>query len=142
MNVQNDLRYVSYKGIRQFDNTQIGDKIIKDGEEARGILFSPGNKYAEFLACTRQVMLIIGSNIFIHGGILPILVKKYSIQNINKIMTLYLLDKIKNNNEIYKDIFHSQDYSPLWTRLQSMMVIQNNDNLCKDMLSPLQFIYK
>ena len=143
MNVQNDLRYVSYKGFRQFDNTQINGKIIKDGEQARGILFSPGNRYAEFLACTRQVVLIIGSNIFIHGGILPKLVKKYSVKNINQIMTLYLLDKIKSNNQIYKDIFNSQDYSPLWTRFQSMLVINNNynDTVCNDILSPLQYIY-
>ena len=141
MNVQNDLRYVSYEGFRQFDNTVINGKLINDGEEARKILFSPGQKYAEFLACTRQVVLIIGKNIFIHGSIIPKLIKKYSIKSINKIMTLYLLNLIKENNYIYKDIFKSKEYSPLWDRIQGLMVLNNNNNNCNDILYPLQYIY-
>jgi hypothetical protein len=141
MNVQNDLRYVSYEGLRQFDNYKINGNIIQNGEDARGMLFSPGNKYAELLACTRQVVLIIGSNIFIHGGILPSLVKKYNVKSINEIMTLYLLNEIKHNDKLYQDIFNSQDYSPLWDRLQSMMVINNDDNSCDETILPLQHIY-
>lgn len=95
MNVEQDFRYVSYKGLKQFDNYKIDNTIIKDGKTVRSYLFKPGNKLSEFLACTRQVALIIGSNIFIHAGILPIIAKKYSVKSINQIMTLYLLDRIK-----------------------------------------------
>ena len=52
-------------------------KIIKDGMEARKYLFTPGNPISNFLACTRQVALIIGSNLFVHAGILPHIANKY-----------------------------------------------------------------
>jgi hypothetical protein len=141
MNVEGDLRYVSHLGLKQFDNSIINGNLIKDGKIAREMLFSPGNKYAEFLACTRQVVLIIGNNIFIHGGILPKIIKKYSVKSINQIMTLYLLGRIKQQDKLYKDIFKSQDLSPLWSRLQGLMVINNNDNSCHEMLTPLKYIY-
>jgi len=141
MNVDGDLRYVSHLGLKQFNNSIVNGNLIKDGETARKMLFSPGNKYADFLACTRQVVLIIGKNIFIHGGILPKIILKYSVKSINQLMTLYLLGRIKQKDKLYKDIFHSQDFSPLWSRLQSMMVINNNDNSCNEMLTPLQYIY-
>ena len=142
MNVEKDLSYVSYKGLQEFNNTNINNEIITDGKKARSILFSPGNKYANFLACTRQVILIIGNNIFVHGGIIPYLVKKYSIKSINKIMTLFLLKIINKDDKIYKEIFDSGNHSPLWNRFQSMMVINKDNKLCDNMLSPLKFLYK
>jgi hypothetical protein len=137
------MRYVSYEGIKGFDNYKIDNNIIKDGKTVRSHLFKPGNKLSEFLACTRQVALIIGSNIFIHAGILPIIAKKYSVKSINQIMTLYLLDRIKNSDENYNNIFDGNDYSPLWNRIYGNLVINKNDNLnvCNNLITPLQFIY-
>lgn len=143
MNVEQDFRYVSYKGLKQFDNYKIDDNIIKDGKTARSYLFKPGNKLSEFLACTRQVALIIGSNIFIHAGILPIIAEKYSVKSINQIMTLYLLDRIKNSDENYNNIFNANNNSPLWNRIYGNLVINKNDNsnICNNLILPLQFIY-
>jgi hypothetical protein len=116
MNVQGDMRYVSYQGFKEFENYKKPDgTIIKDGEEARRWAFKPGNQISEFLACTRQVALIIGTNLFVHAGIIPKLAKKYSVQNINQLMSLYLLDKLKTKTQ-YADIFSQSKETPLWTR--------------------------
>jgi hypothetical protein len=143
MNVEQDFRYVSYKGFKQFENYKIDNNIVKDGKTVRSYLFKPGNKISEFLACTRQVALIIGSNIFIHAGILPIIAEKYSVKSINQIMTLYLLDRIKDSDENYNTIFNGNDYSPLWNRIYGNLVINKNNNLntCNNLIAPLQFIY-
>ena len=54
--------------------------IVLFATKARAELFKPGNKMANFLACTRSMVLIIGSNIFVHAGLLPEIVNKYNIQ--------------------------------------------------------------
>ena len=58
-------------------------------------------------------------------------------------MTLFLLDKIKNTDKHYNNIFNSNDYSPLWNRIYGNLVInKNNDNeICNNLITPLQFIY-
>jgi hypothetical protein len=79
MNVKGDFRYVSYEGLKEFDDYKYknekgktvkyyvndeNEKVhFKDGEEARRWAFAPGNPISEFLACTRQLALIIVSNI-------------------------------------------------------------------------------
>jgi hypothetical protein len=158
MNVEGDFRYVSYEGLREFDNytyeDENGKKVtIKDGKEARAFAFKPGNEIAEFLACTRQVALIIGSNLFVHAGILPKIAKKYSVKNINQLMSLYLFDELKKPSK-YKDLFNSQDYSPLWNRVFGNMGLQKyrksvqsldleeTKEKCSSLLDPLKEIYQ
>ena len=158
MNVEGDFRYVSYEGLREFDNytyeDENGKKVtIKDGKEARAFAFKPGNEIAEFLACTRQVALIIGSNLFVHAGILPKIAKKYSVKNINQLISLYLFDELKKPSK-YKDLFNSQDYSPLWNRVFGNMGLQKyrksvqsldleeTKEKCSSLLDPLKEIYQ
>ena len=154
MNVKGDFRYVSYEGLREFDNFKKPDgTIIKDGEEARRWAFNFGNPVSEFLACTRQVALVIGSNLFVHAGVLPKIAKKYSVKNLNQLMSLYLLDKLDKPND-YKDIFNSADYSPLWNRVFGNIGVQKyqksskylnlaeTKNKCDSLLNPLKEIYK
>ncbi len=151
-NVRGDLRYVSYEGLREFDNYKKPDgTIIKDGKEARLWAFDFGNPISEFLACTRQVALIIGSNLFVHGGVLPKIAKKYSVKNLNQLMSLYLLDLLKDSE--FKDSINSSE-SPLWTRTFGNMGIQQygkttkhldlaeSKNKCASLLDPLKEIYK
>lgn len=139
MNVDQDLSYVSYEGLREFDNLITPYGIIKDGTDARKWAFKKGNMISEFLACTRQVALIIGSNLFVHGGILPDIAKKYKIKNINKLMTLYLLDKLKDEDiQNYKDIVQPTIVSPLWTRTFANIT---NESDCNNVLVPLKTIY-
>ena len=146
MNVNGNLNYVSYEGLREFENY----KGIKNGAEARAYAFKPGNVMSIFLACTRQVALIIGSNLFVHGGILPQIAKKYNIQNINRLMSLYLWDKLNNSSE-YDDLLSSSSLSPLWTRMFGHMgqaIYSNSQNIvetkgqCVSLMNPLKELYK
>ena len=127
MNVDGDMSYVSYKNIKEFDNYNYKGKNIKDGLEGRKVAFSPGNDMANFLACTRQMALVIGSNLFVHAGIVPQIARKYKVDDLNKILTLYLLDELKNPND-FNDIFVNGRESPLWVRIFGKMDQQICDN--------------
>ena len=122
--------------------------MIEYGRKTRLEAFAPGNPISEFLACTRQMAIIIGSNIFVHAGILPKIAKKYSVSNLNKLLSLYLLDKISKSE--YKDVFVSSEFSPLWTRKIGNMGVnkykydkkyRDNEKECNNILGPLKDIY-
>jgi hypothetical protein len=151
MNVLGDMRYVSYQGIIGFGDKDIenDEERFKDGDEKRKQLFAPGNKISNFLACTRQMSLIIGSNLFVHAGIIPKIAKKYSVENLNELMSLYLWKKITKTK--YNDIFQSSTVSPLWTRVYGKMGLnkyssntrtENIKKKCDTYLTPLKEIYK
>jgi hypothetical protein len=169
MNVDQDLRYVSYEGIKEFSKLKIEndektnkqtikpthkkfsdeEEMIEYGKKTRLEAFAPGNPVSEFLACTRQIAIIIGSNLFVHAGILPKIAKKYSVSNLNKLLSLYLFGEISKSE--YKDIFVSPEFSPLWNRKIGNMGInkykydkkyQDNDEKCNNILRPLKEIYK
>ena len=128
--------------------------------EARKWAFKPGNPVAEFIACTRKLALIIGNNLFVHAGIVPEIARKYNnIGDLNKLLSLYLWDRLENVNN-YQDIFGSdiirggtiinrsssthsrKDFykiSPLWNRQFGNM--RDNRKNCKKFLEPLQQIY-
>jgi hypothetical protein len=138
MNVNGDFRYVSYEGLKEFDNylDNNGNKF-NNGKEARKWAFSSGNPIANYLGCTRKMGLIIGSNLFSHAGILPHIAKKYNVNELNEILSLYLWNELKNNN--YNDVLFS-NISPLWTREYGY--IDNDYNKCNDYLIQLNDIYK
>lgn len=135
MNVLGDFNYVSHSNINHFSNYNHKGKIIKNGIDGRKIAFQPGNKIANFLACTRKMALIIGSNLFVHAGIVPQMIAKYKIDDMNKLLTLFLLDELKQP-EVFKDLFLSGATSPLWTRIFGSKI----DN-CIELLQPLKEIY-
>lgn len=135
MNVNGDMSYVSYNNIvaSQHNNNIVA---YKAGMEGRLHAFKPGNTIANFLACTRKIALIIGSNLFVHAGIVPQLVNKYRIDDMNKLLTLFLLDEYIQPN-LFNDLFNNPNISPLWTRMFGMKV----DN-CNGIMQPLKTIYK
>ena len=124
LNVLGDMNYVSYKGLRQFEdeidpNTK---KKFESGKEARKYLFKKGNKFSKFLACTRQTALIIGSNLFVHAAIVPNLAKKYNVDNLNFIVRKWLLDLINDEDNLQgigkvSDIMLNYNISPFWPRV-------------------------
>ena len=137
MNASGNMSYVSSNNIKMFSNYKTNTGIlIKDGLEGRRHAFKPGNIIANFLACTRKVALIIGSNLFVHAGIVPLLAHKYNIDDINMIFTLFLLDEFKQP-DLFNDLFKDPNISPLWTRLFGMKI-----NNCNEIMKPLQTIYK
>jgi hypothetical protein len=142
MNVMGDMRYVSYKGLKEFENYSTPSEN-KTGESKRKWAFQKGNKISNFLGCTRQMAIIIGNNLFVHAGILPGIAKKYSIKHLNQILSLYLWDKLTDNDN-YKDILYSYN-SPLWNReigKISRMEKNSQTDLCSNIVNSMKDIYK
>jgi hypothetical protein len=113
MNVKGDMRYVSYKGLVGFDESE----SLKDGMKNRKAKFKPGNEISNFLACTRKAVLKIGSNLFVHAGVLPRISKNYTdLDFINRLMTLYLMDRMPDmDKKQFRELFLNKN-SILWTR--------------------------
>ena len=136
MNFDGDFRYVSQKGVEEYKNN---DYIKERNEEF--------NKLRKKFACTRNAIIVIGSYIFVHGGLAPLLIYKYNLEDINTIIRLYIYDKlesIKDSNlkKTYKDIIYSSSISPLWYRKLAMIPPDNkNDNIlhkdCETYLDPV-----
>lgn len=110
MNVDGDMRYVSRENLLEFTTKD----DVKEGMKERKIQFKPGNDIANFLACTRKMALIIGENLFVHAGIVPEIMKKYNVTNMNAILALYLFDELENKND-YNDLLKKKT-SPMWNR--------------------------
>jgi hypothetical protein len=109
MNVQGDFRYVSRKNILEFSK----DGTINNGIKERENQFKPGNKIANFLACTRLMSLVIGPYLFVHAGIVPEIAKKYNVSDMNHILALYLFDNLDATE--YQDLLIGNK-SPMWNR--------------------------
>jgi len=133
MNVMGDMRYVSYENIKEFDKL-----YKKSGMESRIIAFKPGNPIANFLACTRQMVLIIGRNLFVHAGIIPEIVEEYTVDEMNEKLSLYLQNKLEEtmeNDVLFLDI----NKSPLWTRIFG--VSNKSEVECNKLMSTLKNKY-
>lgn len=163
MNSTGRMEYVSYKNYMEFEKKPENQEFLlnmpedKKDKEAREWAFKPGNPIAEFVACTRKLALIIGDNLFVHAGIVPEIAKKYpDIGDLNKLLSLYLWDKLENP-ELYQDIFgpdvvkgqtiinsanRKHDFfkiSPLWNRKYGNL--KDNKRNCQ-MLNPVKEIYQ
>lgn len=164
MNSTGRMEYVSYQNYMEFEKRPDNQEFLKGmpsdlkNMEARKWAFKPGNPLAEFIACTRKLALIIGDNLFVHAGIVPEIANKYpNIGDLNKLLSLYLWDKLENP-ELYQDIFgpdvikgqtiinssnRKHDFfkiSPLWNRKYGNL--NNNSNSCSQLLNPVKDVYK
>jgi hypothetical protein len=115
------MNYVSQKGISEFKNEELDQKDPNySGLNARIYAFKPGNKIAKMMACTRSGAIIIGSNLFVHGGIIDSVIDKMNIVNrdsleaFNILVRKWLVGKMKRE-EINKYI--TTDDSPFWNRV-------------------------
>ena len=134
MNVQGDMRYVSYENIKEFDN-YYKKPGMESGMKSRINAFKPGNPLANFLACTRQMVLIIGTNLFVHAGIIPEMANKYTVEEMNKKLSLYLqnkLDETIENDILFSDV----NKSPLWTRIFGVSTQSNLE--CDSLMTALK----
>lgn len=142
MNVDGNMDYVSYENIKAFDKEgeeyqeYLNPQKFSSSMEARKWAFSPGNPIANFLGCTRQAGLIIGSNLFVHAGILPHIADKYKIEDLNSILTLYLWKKL-NSPDKYSDVLSHGSQSPFWNR----SFARANPNQCENLTKPLLDTY-
>jgi hypothetical protein len=117
MNARGDLRYVTDGGFADFMDAveyDPGDSLLADFEphqRARMAALMPGGPYADLLA-QRQVILRVGDNVFVHGGVLPDHVA-YGIDEINRSAQAWL----RGEADLPPVLQGSE--SPQWTRLYS-----------------------
>jgi hypothetical protein len=127
MNVVSDFRYVSPREFREFGNYFKAKKTIKKsmypfGYKERKEAFEPGGLIARKLAQTRFSIVQVGSWIFVHGGLVPAVAKKYSLDDINRYVRNWLVgSKDQETKDAIDDLYHNNDdsYSPFWSRVFS-----------------------
>lgn len=87
MNAALDFRYVTPAGFAEFDEfargVEIDSLLASYPEEQRGrvVAFRPGGPYANLLA-ERNAVVIVGRNVFVHGGVEPRHVR-YGLERLN-----------------------------------------------------------
>lgn len=117
MNVKGDFRYVTEGGFRDFEDAVHEDSAdtslarFPQQERARRAAFMPGRPYALMLS-ERVVILQLGDNVFVHGGVLPQHVE-YGIDRINAETRGWMRGEAE-----WPEILKGSD-SPQWTRLYS-----------------------
>lgn len=139
MNVEGVMNYVSYKGFEEFNNfvDPENDKIkFKSGREARLYAFQPGKPVGKLLGCSRMSTVIIGSNLFVHAGMLNVLLDKLKIktpkdlESINILVRKWLLGLI--NKEYVEHIATNDKTSMFWTRVLGSIPpnVSNENPIC------------
>ena len=148
MNISGNMNYVSFKGLNQFKNIKDNNNNKLNGIDARKYFFRRGGKFSEFLACTRNTSIIIGSNLFVHAAIVPELAKNIDIENLNNLIKKWILNELDDNHKIngigkLSDIISSYDISPFWPRILGNLPsnISLNDDICLDNLQETLDIY-
>lgn len=117
MNVRGDFRYVTdggyedFTGVVEFDSADSALGDFEPHQRARMAAFLPGAPYALMMS-GRSVILQIGDNVFVHGGVLPDHVT-YGIDQINQEAQRWLRGEIER-----PQVLIGPD-SPQWTRLFS-----------------------
>ena len=117
MNAGLDLRYVTPEGFADFDDAVPPGKPdslllgFDEAKRARVAAFKPGGVYARVLA-ERNTIVIIGPNVFVHGGVLPAHVD-YGIERLNTEIRSWLAGEGPR-----PDLVDSRN-GPTWSRLYS-----------------------
>ena len=118
LNVSGDMTYVSYEGLKGFE-----DKKFKSGLEGRQHMFRPGNEIGKKLGCTRYACVVIGSFLFVHGGIRDSMLDSLKIHNvddivrINREMSLWLLGVLDPDYVDYLIKQTAVEGSIFWSRI-------------------------
>jgi hypothetical protein len=124
MNVDKDFRYVSPKEFLEFvpekDRTS---KKTSDGYPLgyyhRVKAFERGSNMAKVYSIKKKSIMTVGSFLFVHGGVSQDLARKYTIPEINNVVSKWMC---KNNNDteerMFDEIFRDDDdMSPFWCRI-------------------------
>ena len=109
MNVTEDMRYVSYKGLTEYSP----ERDLNDGLKIRTEKFK--TIISKKMACTRSTVLVIGDYLFVHGGIAQKLAFSYKLLDINSIIRKFLHGTLIKHTDL-KTLLNSSRTSPLWYR--------------------------
>jgi len=114
MNARPDFRYVTEGGFEDFEDAVVitlEDSLLlayEPDQRARIAAFRPGGPFALMLA-ERPVVLVLGENVFVHGGVLPMHLD-YGLDRLNDEVRDWLLDKGEP-----PEFIHTGE-SPTWAR--------------------------
>lgn len=115
MNAQGDFRYVTDGGWADFADAGIevdeGDSVVAslpERQRPRATAFLPGGRYAQMLA-ERNVAVIIGRTLFVHGGVLPDHLR-YGLERLNEETREWL-----RGTGPFPPIYEMKD-DPVWSR--------------------------
>ncbi len=120
MNAYRDLRYVTPGGYADFEDMVEGVVIdeadsllagLEPNQRARAAALFPGGPFARLFA-RRNTMAIVGSSVFVHGGVLPEHVDR-GLEAMNEEIRAWLSDEVPQPEWI------RGERSPVWTRLYS-----------------------
>jgi hypothetical protein len=120
--------------------------VFKDARDALIEGFRPGNKYAKLMGCTRYACVVIGSNIFVHAGIIDKTLidldinSRKDLEIIDAKFKSWMLDELKkiDVDEIIAQSFSKSEKngSIFWTRVLGKIPPNTNYefNECKSNL--------
>ena len=129
MNITGNFSFTSKKGIDHFKNKKRG----------RRIFFHPGSNMCKIFAKYWNPIIKIGKYVFCHGGLSDSIIRKYSIQNINKFMRDFLNGNVKLLKTNLFNILFINSNSLLWNRDYSTG--QFNKNKVKENLKKIKCKY-
>lgn len=138
MNAAGDLRYVTPGGFEDFADVPGLD--LSDGRlsripasaRPRAAAFMPGAPYARMLA-RRNVVIIVGDTVFVHGGVLPEHVAE--LETLNDEVRRWLHGTHARPAEVVQAIMAPD--SPVWTRAYSDDVGPEDCAMLEDTLRAL-----
>lgn len=135
MNVSLDLRYITEEGFEDFQDAVVvdeSDSLIASYEphqRARIAAFRPGGPFATLIA-RRNTIVIVGDNLFVHGGLLPEHVD-YGIDNMNEEIRSWM------RGERSRPQWSRGSNSPVWSRHYSVDADEDDAALLDEVFSRL-----
>lgn len=150
MNIDGDFRYVSrenYESFKYVDSTN----HVWSGPNGRTNAFKPGGPLSKHIACTRPSVLIVGSTMFAHAGVLPLLVEKMDHLKIDNATKLkYINDVVRTwilhmgKNKLTSTIVDDQSTSVFWNRVYGKIPIgaKLSDQACNESVDKILKTFK
>jgi hypothetical protein len=113
---------------------------FKDATLATQQAFKRGNKYSAFMGCTRHALVVIGSNIFVHAGIVKESLKELDINSRDDLDILnakfkgWMLGLI--DEDMVENIIKYSEGSIFWTRILGKLPpnLSPHDEVCRNSL--------
>lgn len=125
MNAQADFRYVSPK------NAEGWAWGNHRGLEGRADAYRPGGRMARQLACQSQAVLVIGSTLFAHAGVLPESSRELgldghqALRELNRRVRQWLIGATPALElEVTERVINHPEVSPFWPRLYGQIPTQ------------------